>query len=79
LVINISLKQESNSKNNYWAAEGDDIDFICKNCASKISEGYICENNPHLVLCKRCQDNFNMMRCKHDKEGQHQHLKFRRE
>jgi NAD-dependent SIR2 family protein deacetylase len=60
-------------------ATGSDKDFICTKCGNQLEYGYICENNDKLILCKPCQDSYKMIKCKHDENGEHRHIKFVRE
>lgn len=77
-MIELELKVDGMTNRKFFAAHGEDIEFICKKCDKPVSEGFVCENNKALVLCQKCQDKFDMMRCEHDKWGQHQHTKFQR-
>ena len=66
-------------KGEKFTAIGENKDFNCCNCGKLIrEEGFVCENNLNIVLCQKCQDSFNMINCKHDKRGEHRHIKFMR-
>jgi NAD-dependent SIR2 family protein deacetylase len=72
----ISLQHKKNEYDeNIFIAYGDDNDFKCSMCLNKIQEGYICEDNPELILCEYCQNNYKMARCKY-KANEHRHIKF---
>jgi len=88
----MEIRKIENAQGNVgFFAFGEDKEFICK-CGKELKEGYICENNSikideetnkeieyQKVFCKECQDSFNMGRyCKHDKKGEHRHIKFER-
>ena len=50
-------------------------DKSCDICNKECNEGYICENEQDKLICPKCQDKWNMLRCKHDKKGEHRHIK----
>ena len=47
----------------------------CKVCGKAITEGYRCEDND-FDLCLECGWNYPMHKCKHDKRGEHFHIKW---
>ena len=61
---------------NTFVANGEDTDFQCWKCFKPLVVGYMCENNKNIILCKTCQDSCKMRDCKHDKWGEHKHIKF---
>ena len=62
---------------NTFNANGEDNEFKCFKCLKGIKEGFICEDTKR-VYCIKCQEGFNMYKCKHDKRGEHKHIKFKR-
>lgn len=62
----------------FFVAYGEDSDFVCSLCKKQFDNGFQCENDKKLILCQKCQDRFDMKRCKHDKLGEHRHVKFER-
>lgn len=73
----IKLTQQKDGFGNFnFIATGEIEDFYCCQCKTQIDEGFVCENNMEKVLCKDCQDEFKMEKCKHDKTHQHRHIKF---
>ena len=74
-LLKLELKEESYKIVKFWA-EGNKEDFRCSECGRFVSEGFCCENDLEIVLCAKDQANFNMMKCKHDLEGNHRHIKF---
>ena len=78
-MISLELVKGSNGEH-CFIGKGKKEDFKCSLCGIEINEGFICENDGELVLCQKCQDNYNMHRnCSFDKRGEHRHLKFTRE
>ena len=77
-MIELELKADGMTGRKFWKATGEDADFKCSQCFKLIDIGFTCEDNRNLVLCQYCQDNFEMSRCKHDKFGEHRHIKFQR-
>lgn len=75
-MITLELKIDAITNEKYWKAAGKPEDFRCSVCSKEISEGFICENNKKIVICQECHKNFKMSKCKHDKFGEHKHLKF---
>lgn len=75
-MIQLELKVDYLTNSKFWEATGKDEDFKCSLCRKELEEGFICENNREFVLCKECQSNFEMSRCKHNKINEHQHIKF---
>ncbi len=78
MEINIRLKKDEFGIKRFFAT-GEDKDFKCSQCRKNISTGFMCENNEELILCEDCQNEFKMIKCKHDKRGEHRHLLFQRE
>lgn len=74
--MELELKIDNLTNEKFWKATGEKEDFKCSICSKEIQEGFMCENNKKFILCKECQDDFNMSRCKHDKFREHQHIKF---
>ena len=73
----IKLKMKKNEMDNkIFVGYGKDEDFKCSQCKVELKEGYICENNKDIVLCKECQELYPMHRCTHSKDGLHNHIKF---
>jgi len=70
--------EDFSTKTHKFIALGKDEEFICFKCRIPVSEGFVCESDTRLVLCSKCQDEFDMTRCKHDKRGEHRHIKFER-
>ena len=48
---------------------------LCSRCKKQIKEGFVYRER-NLVLCQECQDSFDMLRCPHDKRGEHMHIKW---
>jgi len=68
-------RDETDSK--IFVAYGENEDFFCRNCTRTIErQGFLCEMNDQVMLCEECQDKYNMRNCRHDKIGEHKHLKF---
>lgn len=60
-----------------FIAFGDDEEFKCK-CGKQVTEGFYCKSfEKEKILCKECNDEYDMKRCQH-KHGEHQHIKFKR-
>jgi NAD-dependent SIR2 family protein deacetylase len=74
--MEIELKEDPMMNRKFWKATGKAEEFKCSQCRKEINEGYMCENNKELILCKDCQNEFNMSKCKHDKIGEHKHIKW---
>ena len=73
----ITLKLKKNELGNkVFFGYGEDLDFKCFRCRKEIEEGFICEDRSEFVLCPECQDKFEMHKCRHDKRGEHKHIKF---
>jgi hypothetical protein len=47
----------------------------CMLCGKSIDYGFLCEQRD-LFLCQECQDDYPMEKCKHDKRGEHEHLRI---
>lgn len=74
-MIELKLKKDELG-NKVFIGFGEDADFRCFQCRKEITSGFRCENDERLILCRECQDNFKMSKCKHDSWKQHQHIKF---
>lgn len=78
-MIELEFQIDALTNRKFWKATGEDEDFKCSKCREQLTEGFVCENDLNLILCQKCQDSFNMAKCKHDKRGEHRHLKFIKE
>lgn len=56
----------------------ENIKVICGLCSAEITEGFKCPSTG-LILCSKCQENYDMSRCPKDASGQHEHTKWTRE
>jgi NAD-dependent SIR2 family protein deacetylase len=74
--MELELKEDPMMNRKFWKATGDKEEFKCSQCRKEIKEGYMCENDKKIILCKDCQDKFNMSRCKHNIIGEHKHIKW---
>ena len=74
-MLKLTLKK-GEAGNHLFSADGKEEEFMCVKCEKKITEGYLCENNDKIILCRSCQVDFPMFRCFHDKRGEHRHIKF---
>jgi CRISPR/Cas system-associated protein Cas10 (large subunit of type III CRISPR-Cas system) len=79
--VSIELKQKKDLfENHIFVGYGEKKDFICTICGYEIiSMGFICENRNTFTLCESCQDHYRMTKCRHDKNGEHRHIKFIKE
>lgn len=68
-----------NSRHFFVASAQNKTDFKCSQCLKEIEEGFVCENNRNLVLCNKCQEDFQMQHCRHNKIGEHKHIKWIKE
>jgi NAD-dependent SIR2 family protein deacetylase len=62
--------------NGIFIANGEITDFKCSQCYKFIGEGFICEEDNRIILCNKCQEEYKMVRCRHDKVGEHRHIKW---
>lgn len=75
----IELRLKKNEFNEpIFVAYGQKKEFTCNKCQKQVNEGYICENNAEMILCIKCQEQYNMSRCKHSKFNEHKHIKFKK-
>lgn len=75
MSLNIELKKDEFNRM-FWVATGQEGDFFCHTCTKSIDEGYICESNNQIVECTDCMDKNDMQGCKHNKIGEHKHIKW---
>jgi hypothetical protein len=87
-MISLTLESDDYNKGKmHWIAEGDDSEFFCSKCFKSIDKGYWCENKKrklvdgkiifkNALFCDKCQSEFKMIRCPHDAEGHHEHIRF---
>ena len=50
--------------------------ITCHFCSKTLTEGFVCENDMSFILCQACNDGYNFLKCKHDSEGVHKHIKW---
>lgn len=54
--------------------------FICENNHTKYIDAFgKIQEGERLILCPKCQDKFDMIKCRHDQKGEHKHIKVIRE
>ena len=56
-------------------APDDALVLKCTQCGEIVEYGFLCEER-NLFLCQKCQDNFNVNKCPHDKFGEHSHIRI---
>ena len=47
----------------------------CTQCLNVVEYGFYCSYR-NIFLCQKCQDNYNMELCEHDKIGEHEHIRI---
>ena len=55
---------------------GEELKVQCTQCLEHISEGFKCVERS-LIICIKCQKDFDMKRCPHNARGEHEHIRWK--